>query len=297
MILEFLQPDPSWLDAAAVALRAATHVAMLGAIGLALFGLGFGDRLAREDAARLRRWLLAASLGGIALNLAALPLRALALSAGASAFDLAIWAAVLESRQGDAFWLRVAGLAALAAAARPSSMAGALAGAGALTVAASYAALGHSTLFRPRQELAALVTLHLLAVGFWVGSLPPLAWAARRGAAELVAAWSRAAMWAVAAVAGSGLALAALLVRRGELLLAGWYGWALLAKLALVGGMLALAARHRFVLSPALAGGGGAGPRLARSIAAEAALAVLVAYAAAELVSVHPLDAGHRIAS
>lgn len=294
MILEYLQPDPSALDAAFVMLRAATHAAMLGAAGMALFGLGFGAMLPREDQERLRRWMLGLALAGIALNIGVLPLRVLVLTAGASAFDLATLQAVMASRNGDALWIRLAGLSALAvAAARPGRVADALAGAGALLVCASYAALGHSMLFRPRQELAGLVTLHLLAVGFWTGSLVPLAWAASRGQAALIEAWSRAALWAVAVIAATGLALAILLVRRGELLLAGWYGWALLAKIGLVGLMLALAMRNRAVLTPRLRDGGG--PALARSIRIETAIALLVAWAAAELVSVHPLDAGHRI--
>jgi putative copper resistance protein D len=294
MILEYLQPDPSALDAAFVMLRAATHVAMLGAAGLALFGLGFGAMLARDDQDRLRRWMLGLALAGIALNIGALPLRVLVLTAGASAFEFATLQAVMSSRNGDAFWLRIAGLSALAvAAARPGRVADALAGAGALVVSASYAALGHSMLFRPRQELAGLVTLHLLAVGFWTGSLLPLAWAAARGQAALIEAWSRAALWAVATMAATGAALAVLLVRRGELLLAGWYGWALLAKVALVGLMLLLAARNRALLTPRMAGGGG--PALARSIRVETTIALLVAWAVAELVSVHPIDAGHRI--
>jgi putative copper export protein len=62
--------------------------------------------------------------------------------------------------------------------------------------------------------------------------------------------------------------------------------------------MVALAVRHRFLLTPALARGEpGAGARLARSIRWEAGLALLVFWAAAEMVSVHPLDAGHRISS
>ena len=294
MILEYLQPDPSALDAGFVLLRAATHVAMLGAAGLGLFGIGYGALLAAEDQARLRRWMLGLALAGIGLNLGVVPLRVLVLTAGASAFDGQVLAAVLESRNGDALCIRIAALAALAlAAARPGRISDALAGAGALAVAASYAALGHSMLFRPRQELAGLVTLHLLAVTFWAGSLPPLAWAAARGQAAPIEAWSRAALWAVAVVAATGLALAVLLVRRGALLLAGWYGWALLAKLALVGAMLALAARHRWQLVPRLTAGGGGS--LARSIRIETVLALMVAWAAAELVSVHPLDAGHRI--
>jgi copper resistance protein D len=294
MILEYLQPDPSALDAAFVMLRAATHAAMLGAAGMALFGLGFGAMLARDNQDRLRRWMCGLALAGIALNIGVLPLRVLVLTAGASAFDLATLQAVMASRNGDAFWLRIAGLSALAvAAARPGRVADALAGAGALVVCASYAALGHSMLFRPRQELAGLVTLHLLAVGFWTGSLLPLAWAASRGQAALIEAWSRAALWAVAVIAATGVALAILLVRRAELLLAGWYGWALLAKVALVGLMLLLAMRNRALLTPRMPGGGG--PALARSIRVETAIALLVAWAVAELVSVHPLDAGHRI--
>jgi len=294
MILEYLQPDPSALDAVFVMLRAATHAAMLGAAGMALFSLGFGAMLTREDQERLRRWLLGLALAGLALNIGVLPLRVLVLTAGASAFDLATLDAVMASRNGDAFWIRLAGLSALAiAAARPGRVADALAGAGALVVCASYAALGHSMLFRPRQELAGLVTLHLLAVGFWTGSLLPLAWAASRGQAALIEAWSRAALWAVAVIAATGVALAILLVRRAELLLAGWYGWALLAKVALVGLMLLLAMRNRALLTPRISAGGG--PVLARSIRIETVIALLVAWAAAELVSVHPLDAGHRI--
>ncbi|WP_408612012.1 hypothetical protein, partial [Falsiroseomonas oryzae] len=106
MILEYLQPDPSTLDAALVMLRAATHAAMLGAAGLALFGLGYGDMLAPGDRARLRRWLAGAALLGNALNVAGLPLRVLVLTAGETAFDGATLAAVMASRNGDAFWIR-----------------------------------------------------------------------------------------------------------------------------------------------------------------------------------------------
>lgn len=57
--------------------------------------------------------------------------------------------------------------------------------------------------------------------------------------------------------------------------------------------MLLLAMRNRALLTPRLGEGGG--PVLARSIRIETVIALLVAWAAAELVSVHPLDAGHRI--
>ncbi|WPB87323.1 CopD family protein [Sediminicoccus rosea] len=297
MILEFLQPDPSLLDGATVLLRAAQYATSLGAAGIGLFLAGFGHRLDPGGLAHLRRWLLGAALAGIAVSLLGLLLRAQILSGNEAWFDGAVWRAMMVSRIGDAFWLRVVGLALLALAAMPWPVAPALAAMGALIAAASYAAMGHSTLYRPRQELSALVTLHLLAVGFWIGSLPLLIRAAMAGEAGLIAAWSRAAIAMVAVVVLAGGIAAILLVPRWDLLFAAWYGWGMIAKLLLVLGLIALAAWHRLRLAPALAEGGRpARQRLARSIRIEAVLALLVFWAAAEMVSVHPLDAGHRIA-
>jgi putative copper export protein len=296
MILEYLQPDPSLLDGATVLLRAAYYAASLGAAGMGLFLAAFGHRLDASGLAHARRWLLGTALAGILLSLLALLLRAHVLSGGEALFDGAVWRAMMISRIGDAFWLRVAGLGFLTLAAAPWPVVAALAAMGALMTAASYAAMGHSTLFRPRQELSALVTLHLLAVGFWIGSLPLLIRAARHGEARLIAAWSRAALAMVAVVFLTGGITAWLLVPRWDLLLAAWYGWGLIAKLILVFGLIALAAWHRLRLAPALeAGREGARQRLARSIQIEAGLALLVFWAAAEMVSVHPIDAGHRI--
>ncbi|WP_431302278.1 CopD family protein [Sediminicoccus sp. BL-A-41-H5] len=298
MILEYLQPDPSLLDGVTVLLRAAQYATSLGAAGIGLFLAGFGPRLGAAGMAHLRRWLLGVALAGIAVSLLGLLLRAYILSGNEAWFDGAVWRAMMVSRIGDAFWLRSGGLALLALAAAPWPVAPALAAMGALMAAASYAAMGHSTLYRPRQELSALVTLHLLAVGFWIGSLPLLIRAARAGEAPLIAAWSRAAIAMVAVVVLAGGIAAVLLVPRWGLLFAAWYGWAMIAKLALVLGLIALAAWHKLRLTPALeAGGEAAREHLARSIRAEAILALLVFWAAAEMVSVHPIDAGHRIAA
>jgi copper resistance protein D len=296
MILEYLQPDPSLLDGVTVLLRAAYYTASLGAAGIGLFLAGFGHRLDAGAMAHARRWLLGAAMTGILISVLALLVRAHVLGGEESLFDPAVWRAMMISRIGDAFWLRVAGLGLLALAATPWPAAPALAAMGALMTAASYAAMGHSTLYRPRQELSALVTLHLLAVGFWVGSLPLLIRAARQGEAALIAAWSRAALAMVAMVFLAGGVAAWLLVPRWDLLFAAWYGWGLMAKLLLVFGLITLAAWHRLRLAPALeTGGEAARQRLARSIRWEAGLALLDFWAAAEMVSVHPLDAGHRI--
>ncbi len=116
--------------------------------------------------------------------------------------------------------------------------------------------------------------------------------------AAILASWSRLARPIVLVLVASGITLAVLMVRRLDLLYATAYGWGLTVKILLVAVMLALAARHAFVLVPAAARGErGAGERLARSIRLEAGVALLVFWAAAEMVSIHPLDAGHRIPS
>lgn len=300
MIVELLQPDASAWDAAAVGLRAGYYATSLGAAGLALFHAGYAHRLDAGEARWLRRLALGAAALAIGLSLLALIVRAGVLGGGDALFEARTWAAMMDSRIGDAFWIRLAGLLLIALLASRWPVAPHLAVAGALLVAASYAAMGHTTLYRPRQELAALIVVHLLAVAFWVGSLLPLARLAGRGgpqAAALIADWSRLARGVVLALAVSGALLAALLVRRADLLFATGYGWALVVKVALVLAMLALALRHAWWLLPALARGEpGASRRLATSIRIEVIVALAVFWAAAEMVSIHPLDAGHRVA-
>jgi len=300
MILEYLQPNPSLLDGLTVVLRALYYAATLGAAGLALFAIGFGHRLDAEEAARLRRTLLGAILAGLVFSVLALALRVLVLTAGAGVTDADVWAAVMRSRIGDAFWLRSAGLILLAAAAMPWRSGPAIAAVGGVMVLASYAAMGHSMLYRPRQEIATLVVMHLAVVAFWVGSLLPLLWVARRpDGAETVALlrdWSRAATLAVAAMIVSGALLTWYLTVRLDLILEAWHGWALAAKVLVVLGALALALQNRLRHTPALARGEpGAGARLAASIRLEIVFVLLAFYIAAEMVSVHPIDYGHRV--
>jgi putative copper export protein len=296
VIVEYLQPNPSLLDGATVLLRAALYATTLGAAGLGLFLAGFAHRLDEGGLAHLRAWLRGAALAALAVSVASLLLRALVLSGGESALDPAVWQAMLASRIGDAALIRGAGLVLLLLAALRVPAAAALAGMGALMVCASYAAMGHSTLYRPRQELAALVTLHLLAVAFWIGALPPLARAAERGETALIHAWSRAAVAAVAVLAAVGAVAAVLLLRSPASVAGSWYGWGFVAKMGVFAALLAMAIWHRRRLTPALdRHENGAGDRLARSIRREMAVALLVMWAAAEMVSVHPPDLGHRV--
>ncbi len=159
----------------------------------------------------------------LAFGVRGLPTRVAVLSGG-DPWDAATWRAVTTSRIGDALWIRLAPLVLLA-----------------LAAAASFAAMRHSTLFRHRQELAALVTVPVLTPAFCIRSLPPL-----------VRAWSRAGTTAIRLLAVTGGALAALLLKAPASLTSAWYGWALIGKLRLVRLLLGLALRHRLVLMPAL---------------------------------------------
>jgi putative copper export protein len=302
MILEYLQPDASVLDGITVIIRALYYIATVGAAGLGLFAIGFGHRLEPEDAGRLHRTLLGAIAAGLLLSVLALALRVLVLTAGASIFNADVWAAVMRSRIGDAFWLRAAGLLLLTAATTTWRIGSAGTAMGALLVVASYAAMGHSMLFAPRQEIAALVVIHLTVVAFWVGSLPPLLWVAQRhdgaSAARLVQDWSKAAIWAVSAMIATGVMLSWYLTLRMDRIFDAWHGWALAWKVLAVLAALGFALWNRQRHTPALArGDAGAGAGLAASIRLEMLLVALAFYAAAEMVSVHPVDYGHRVQS
>lgn len=300
MILEYLQPDPSILDGIAVVVRALYYAATIGAAGLVFFMIGYGHRLRPAEVTRLRGTLLGAITAGLALSVGALALRVLVLTAGASMTDGAVWEAMMRSRIGDAFWLRSAGLVLLAAAVMPWRAGSAIAAVGGLLVLGSYAAMGHSMLFRPRQEIAALVVLHLGVVAFWVGSLLPLLWVAQRPDGQetvaLLQDWARTATVAVAAMIASGVLLTWYLTVRLDLIFEAWHGWALAGKVTVVLTALTLALLNRLRHTPALAQGQlGAGARLASSIRLEIVLVLLVFYMAAEMVSVHPIDYGHRV--
>ena len=300
MSLEYLQPDASVLDGITVIIRALYYIATVGAAGLGLFAIGFGHRLEPEEAGRLHRTLLGAIAAGLLLSVLALALRVLVLTAGASIFNADVWAAVMRSRIGDAFWLRAAGLLLLTAATTTWRIGSAGTAMGALLVVASYAAMGHSMLFAPRQEIAALVVIHLTVVAFWVGSLPPLLWVAQRrdgaSAARLIQDWSKAAIWAVSAMIATGVMLSWYLTLRMDRIFDAWHGWALAWKVFAVLAALGFALWNRQRHTPALArGDAGAGAGLAASIRLEMLLVALAFYAAAEMVSVHPVDYGHRV--
>ncbi|MGK7871364.1 copper resistance D family protein [Falsiroseomonas sp. E2-1-a20] len=291
MILELLQPEPNWLRGISTALRIAFYVSCLGAAGLGIFALVFRRLQEPQDATACRRMTLATAAVGLASSLAWLTVQVALASAG-DPFDAEIWDLMLTSRPGLSVLMVWAGLLAVALAVWIGRAASTVATAGVLTVAASFTSVGHTTQHQPQGLLSAVLSLHLLAVAFWAGSLWPLALASRRGglaAARLLKAWTRIASWVVSALLLAGVVLAWLLVGRLEILVTTAYGLALLAKVALIAVLLGFAALHRFRLTPALAANiPGSGARLTASIGYEAFVMVLVFWAVAEMTATSP---------
>ncbi len=290
MILAALQNGEVGYAGAAVLLRAVYYLGSLGGAGLAFFALLFGERQEVAEA-RLRRCVVAAVVLGLLAALGSLTIQVGVLTGGETLTDPDIWEMVLTSRAGASYGLGVAGLLLVATLAVGPRWR-APAAVGGVAVCASFTLLGHTTMLAPRLLVAGLLLLHLIVAAFWLGSLPPLAWSARqqgRAAARMVEDWARIATIAVPVLAAAGVLLAWQILGSLHQLVASWYGWALLAKVALVAVLLGFAAWHRYRLTPALAANAPeAGRRLARSIAIETVIALLVLYAAAELVSTSP---------
>ncbi|MDN3563581.1 CopD family protein [Paeniroseomonas aquatica] len=297
MILTLFQGGELGWDAVAVVLRAAYYAGSLGGAGLAFFALIFGSRLEREDARRLRHWVMGAVLLAIVAGFGILTAQVGVLMGGESLTDPEGWSIILLSPTGASYGVGGVGLMLVATLALGRRWA-ALATAGGVIACASFALLGHTTSVVPRPLLAGLLLVHLMVAAYWIGSLPPLAWVSRRDgpqAARLIEDWARIASIAVPVLAAAGLLLAWWIVGNFEQLLGSWYGWILISKVTLVAGLLGIAAWHRFQLTPALAAHiPGAGAKLARSIALESIVALLVLYAVAEMVATSPPGLAHR---
>jgi putative copper resistance protein D len=118
--------------------------------------------------------------------------------------------------------------------------------------------MGHTATNTHRAAAAALISLHLLGVAFWLGSLCPLYLAAKKErpatAGHLIERFSVAATWAVPLILLAGIALSALLLPS----LAAFkqpYGQLLLAKLAGFAVLLAMASLNKYHFGPACAEG------------------------------------------
>jgi copper resistance protein D len=301
-----------------IAIRFALYGTLSGLFGLSafsLFGLKAGER---ADALALRPWLVGSGLLGLLFSGIALALLAAAM-AGAPAWPIdreAIGMLLTGSATGAAWEARmvalvVASVLALIAAGRVVPL-GLIAFAAGIALA-TLAWTGHGAMDDGAIGWVHLVAdvLHLLAGGAWVGALLGLMLLATRPVSRVNEAHLRLTHRAlhgfgtvgtilVGTIVVTGLVNGWLLVGPGNLpkLAVTLYGQFLIAKLTLFGAMLALASLNRFRLTPAFersieaADHRGALGALRRSLAVEAACAVMILALVAWLGTLEPPASG-----
>jgi putative copper resistance protein D len=302
--------DPAWT--LLVAVRFAHYAALTALFGLALFPLyAAGERGA--PAARSRKpWLIVTavlSLLTTGLWFAATVGEMSGAVADAAAPDV-LWPVIRDMEFGHLAAARMGlGILAVALAVRRDRPWALTLVSGLLL--ASLAGAGHARLDAGAAGLGriAVDALHLLAAGAWFGGLAGLASAmASLGPAPADAALTRFGLQirgfshmgyaAVATLVGTGLVNGVRLVGSTGALLSTAYGRLLMVKVALFLGMLALAAINRLWISPALtqpSEGLDSRPwlrSLARHVAAEQVLAVLVLAAVSWLGVLDPASGG-----
>jgi putative copper resistance protein D len=189
-----------------------------------------------------------------------------------------------ETRFGETWIARAILLASLAALA---PLRGRIAGTAALTGAAAVLALtaatGHAGATGNGFQLIA-DTVHLFAVGAWIGGLVPFAAAMRRpGAAGIAWRFSTLGTICVGLILATGLVNGWYLVGTGHALTGTPYGRLLLVKLALFLVILTVAGINRFVLVPGQRIG-----MLRRNAAIEAAFGATIVVIVAALGTMVP---------
>ena len=274
------------VDPALVAARFATY-------GLAIFGFGAASFPVFVGGAPAGRWAR-----GLAAGLAAAALAYLALLArevgGPATPVLALPGMMLQLVAGAGFGqaltaITVLALILVAVPARWRRVRLALAGAG----LAALAFVGHAADGTgPRGLLRlAMMALHLLAIGTWIGALPSLLLALRPGGAApapTLRRFGQVAGLALAVVLGTGLVSLAFVVADVRGAVGMGYLRVLGVKLGFVAGLVTLAVINRFALTPRIAGPGRALAALRWSIAAEQALGLGAIAAVAVLGQMDP---------
>ena len=216
---------------------------------------------------------LAIGAAGAIVSLGFQGLDALGAPAG-RIMEPAVWSAGMATSYGSTIVAALAAFALAGFAGRAAAVAAWLLAGGALALS------GHASAAAPQWLMRPAVFLHAVSIGAWVGALAPLGLALRRnepGATEALSRFSKAIPAIVAVLVLAGAALSVVQVERPAALLDTAYGQVFLTKLALLAGLFLLAAANRWFLTPSVAAGApSASSRLARSIAVETLLVLLV---------------------
>lgn len=235
------------------------YISSLLAVGLMVFRLA----LPIGDAGLERSLLWVAATAAIIAVLAS-ALRVM-VQAGRLMGDVAfmtdwqIIAISLEGPLGTSTYVRMAGLALLLLAILVLRVRVPATVLGAVLVTGSFALTGHATR-DPQWLLAVLITVHLLAVSFWIGALLPLYRLASStqgpsNGAAIAHRFGVQASFVVPVLMAVGVVFAWLLLGGPAALFGTAYGQMLLIKLAIVAVVLGVAALNKLRLVPDLAVG------------------------------------------
>ncbi|WP_349359508.1 CopD family protein [Stappia sp.] len=265
----------------AAASKLVLYASSLVAVGSLLFAIAM-PRVGVAVAGALRRLAIGATLLAIAATVVRVMVQGgRMLDEWAGMTDPDILMISLDGPLGASTGVRLAGLGLLLLAALVRPLRGPATLVGAVLVAGSFALTGHATR-APQWALGGLVTIHLLALAYWVGALAPLYRLAgasddRRRAAEIAERFGRQASVVVPVLVLAGAGFAYVLLGGLVPLVTAGYGQVLLAKLGLVALVLGIAALNKWRFVPALASGGAeAGFRFRRALALEALAFVAV---------------------
>ena len=272
---------PDGPDGLSVAFRAISFALLLNAAGIAIFSAGFA-RYVPNSLPTVRRlgWKLAVgAMFFVAAHQALEAARMAGEMSGVMDPDMQLLA--LRSTGGAAFAARMIGLAFVAVGLwRGAKPAVSAAVAGAILAVSSFTLTGHTSVSPYRPAAAALLSIHLLVIAFWLGALWPLYLATSReqpaAAGRLIGAFSAVAAWLVPVILLAGLGLTVMLVPNLSVFRQP-YGQVLLAKIALFGVLMGLAAFNKWKLGPAAGDGHSRAVRaLRRTIAIEYGLICIV---------------------
>jgi putative copper resistance protein D len=272
-------------DAAAVAAKAITYAATLGAAGAIFFLAYNGSPLQEPQRSRIRRLIGTLLIASALASCARILLVAASMSGDlAGMFDGAMARMILGAGDGLATGVRMAGLALAAFAISSNPRLRVLALLGAAIASMSFAAVGHARGLLPSIAPSLLLCLHLLCAAFWLGALAPLLIIARNrndsqieAIAAIAARFGKVALGVVVLLLSAGLSLLWTLIRDAAQFWSSDYGRMMAIKLLSVAALLGIAAVNKLYLTPQLLRGN---PRaftlFRRSVQTEMAVGALI---------------------
>jgi putative copper export protein len=283
-------------QALAIIVKALTYGTSLAAAGSVFFITLFSSLISEEENKTIRRisfYLAVAGLGVSVLRIGVM--NGMMSGEWLGMFDKTMTKMLLlDSSEGSATGLRLVGLLLMAVIMYQKHMtavklAAAVLGAG--LAVTSFAIVGHAGEVGFAKWPQGFLSVHLLAVAFWLGALWPLHHLTYNHDLKKIAAimhrFGTIAAWIVSLLIGMGAILLWMLIGNVAVLWDSSYGRLFLVKLGLVAALLGLAALNKLRLTPLLLKGNlSAVTNIRKSIKAESVVAGLILLVSATLTTV-----------